>query len=77
MLPVCWPSPKVTLPVLVVVICASSAVVRLMPATGELFVPPINIGRDSTEERIVTPPATGVVLPGANLLTVPLPSLAT
>ena len=50
MLPVCWPSPIVTVPVEVVKIWASSAVVRLMPATGVLFVPPICIGRDSTDD---------------------------
>ena len=70
MLPVWTPSPMVTVPVDVVWICASSALVRLIPATGALFVPPINMGRDSTDEWIVTPPAVGVVLLAANLLTV-------
>ena len=50
MLPVCRLSPKVIVPVAVVVICVSSALIRSMLATGLLFVPPISIGRDSTDD---------------------------
>ena len=61
MLPVWEESPIVTVPVAVVWIWASSASVRLIPATA-LSVPPRLIGRAGSDERIVTPPATALVL---------------
>ena len=70
MLPVWLLSPMVTVPLAVVWIWASSASVRLMPATA-LFVPPRLIGRRGSDERMTTPPAVGLpMLAGANSLTV-------
>ena len=64
MLPVWLLSPMVSVPLAVVWIWASSASVRLMPATA-LSVPPRLIGRLGSDERMTTPPAVGVVmLPG-------------
>ena len=114
-LPVCVGSPKVIVPVAAVLICANSALVRLMPSPG-VKSPPTLMGSEDTDVRITTPPgegtsglrnsltvlllmlatkrlplesnaradgleslvsvAIGVVLPGANTLTVS-PALAT
>ena len=54
MLPVWLRSPTVIVPVDDVKRRANSVLVRLMPATGLLFVPPISMGRDSTDDWMVT-----------------------
>ncbi len=54
MFPVWFRSPMVIVPVEVVKMRPSSAEVRLMPAPELLLLPPINIGRDSTEDWMVT-----------------------
>ena len=59
MLPVWLLSPMVIVPVDVVEIRASSALVRLMPATALLLVPPMIIGRDSTDDWTVTAAVAG------------------
>ena len=72
MLPVWLLSPKVIEPLEAVKMRANSADVRLMPATAALLVPPMLMGRDGSEERMVTEEAMGWLK--VNSFIVPEPS---